>query len=769
MSVGIIAYYLSQDALRNEAFSELEAVRNLKANQIQTYFEGVDQDIRLTAKLSNVHIASFELSNYIATFGLDEIRELGFLGRPDLDGADSYHWYRDRHKLYHPFFREIVQAKGYEDIFLVSPGGDVVYSYAKRDDFATNLVDGPYSSTLLGQLFQELQNNSEAGQVLMSDYATYPPAENSPISFVGTPLVDPDIGVVGVLIYALSLEQISQVVEDNAGLDTVESYLVDADGMKRSGTGLMREQVNNIAVKQGLQGISSAKAIWNGQQTMFTAYQPLKISDLNWVLITEEAEDHALAGADRVGFWMVIGIIGAIVLVIIAGFVVGFRIVNPISRLTYVARQVIGGNLKAKAKVESQDEIGELSEAFNTMTDQLGQSIGTLEQEVQERTAELVISLEVGQRVATIRDMDVLLSTVTEFIWEQFNLYYAQIFLVDDINKNLVLRYGTGQSGKEFMARNFSLPIDEDTTVGRSVIQRRSIIVGDTSLGSFHVDRQIPASWYAVLLNKEKEKRPESLLPESLSELALPLIVEDQVLGVLNLQDNKTHSFTEKDLSVYESIAVQLSISIDSARQWELAQQAHQRAEMAVQQLTREAWSDRLVASRGEEGFVYDLSNVVPLSKVSWASEESMSVPLVVQDQPIGQLAVRAGNKKLTENEQVLLQSVAQQLAQKAENLRLFEVTRQRASREQIARQIIDKVRASRNIEMALRTATEELNRALGTVRTSIDLQIAPPSQQVDDASKTEDTNTLNRVEPPTPANGKQGGETLLDLGENRE
>jgi GAF domain-containing protein/HAMP domain-containing protein len=428
-------------------------------------------------------------------------------------------------------------------------------------------------------------------------------------------------------------------------------------------------------------------------------------------------------------------IFGGIVLV--AGLVVGMvlwvtpRITNSISHLTALAREVAGGNLDVQAPVETRDETGELAEAFNVMIAQLRQWIGLLEEQVQERTAELAISIETGQRATAIRNMDELLPTITEFVREKFNLYYVQVFLVDDIGQNLVLRAGTGQAGQELLARRLSLPIDPGSAVGRATVEGQSIIVIDTSVGTIDSGQYLSPEFYGALLKKEQDQRSDSLLAEARSELAIPLIVGKQVIGVLDLQNDRIKTFTQDNLNVYEAMAIQLAIAIDSARQWAIAQEAQQKAEQAVQQLTREAWASRLRSSQQNPGFVYDLSKVTSLPpSTSVSTEEDLTIPLVVQDQAIGHLSVKTpANRPWSADEQTLLQAVAQQLAQKAENLRLFEATQQQANREQIARQIIDKVRASRNIEMALRTAGEELNKALSTAKATIDLQITPQEQ----------------------------------------
>jgi GAF domain-containing protein len=218
------------------------------------------------------------------------------------------------------------------------------------------------------------------------------------------------------------------------------------------------------------------------------------------------------------------------------------------------------------------------------------------------------------------------------------------------------------------------------------------------------------------------------LLPETRSELAIPLIVEDRVIGVLDMQADKANTFTENNKTVYEAMATQLAISINSAQQWTVAQEAQRKTEELVKQLTRQSWRERLASRRESLGFAYDLSAVAPLSNMNPEPANGgtkLAVPVVVQNEPIGQLAVNVPPQRaLSPDEENLLAAVAQQLAQKAENLRLFEQTQQRAAREQIARQIADKVRASRDIESALKTAAEELAKNLGVARAVVDLKI---------------------------------------------
>ena len=189
------------------------------------------------------------------------------------------------------------------------------------------------------------------------------------------------------------------------------------------------------------------------------------------------------------------------------------------------------------------------------------------------------------------------------------------------------------------------------------------------------------------------------------------------------MQSEHVNNFSAENLTVFEAMVTQLAVAIDGARQWALAQEAQQRLEEVVSRLTRDAWAAKLVSRNKDLGFSYDLAAVKPLDNRS--DNGDVVVPVAVQNEPIGQLAVNLGQgRELSTEQKELLAAVAQQLGQKAETLRLFEETQQQAAREQIARQISDKVRASQDIETALRTAATELGRALGTTRTMVDLRL---------------------------------------------
>jgi GAF domain-containing protein/HAMP domain-containing protein len=401
---------------------------------------------------------------------------------------------------------------------------------------------------------------------------------------------------------------------------------------------------------------------------------------------------------------------------LISGLVTGVAfgiakfLTGPITRLTGLAQQITAGDLALQAPVDGNDETAKLAQAFNSMTAQLRRLIDSLEDQVHERTSDLAFAMEVGQRASTIKDLPELLPTITALIAERFNLYYTQVYFSDDLGQNLILKASSGTAGQVLLAQGDYIPIGPGSIVGAVAATGKSILVAHTETSDLFISNV--------------------LLPETQSELAVPLQVEGQVIGVLDMQANRPNAFGLNNLTVFEVMATQLAIVIDSARQFAAAQAAQRKAEEALQRLSRESWAEKLATRKGGLGFAYDLATLKPIaphaSQSTSLPHHSLAVPLVVQNQPIGQLAVTGPTpKKWSEEEHIFVNAVAQQLAQKAENLRLFEQTQQRAAREQLARHISDKVRASRDIDSALKTAAEELTKALGAARAVVNLRTA--------------------------------------------
>ena len=180
-----------------------------------------------------------------------------------------------------------------------------------------------------------------------------------------------------------------------------------------------------------------------------------------------------------------------------------------------------------------------------------------LEQRVADRTKALATSAEVSRRLAAILDPRQLASEVVNEVRSAFDYYYAQIYLLDEAGENLVIAGGTGEAGSTMLARGHSVPKGRGL-VGRAADANASVLVPDVS--------------------QEEGWLPNELLPETKAEAAVPIAVGDQVLGVLDVQHDRVNGLTEEDVTLLESLAGQVAISLRNARSYE---QSRAQAEMS--------------------------------------------------------------------------------------------------------------------------------------------------------------------------------------------
>ncbi len=184
----------------------------------------------------------------------------------------------------------------------------------------------------------------------------------------------------------------------------------------------------------------------------------------------------------------------------------------------------------------------------------------SLEQTIAQRTAQVRVSAEVGRAVTSILDQDELIRQVVQLITDRFNFYYAAVFLIDDEGKFAVLREATGMAGRVLKESGHQLEIGGQTqsVVSAAILQRKPRVYGRAS--------------------SEPIRFANPLLPDTQSEIALPLVVGDRVFGALNVQGTQPAAFDDSTVAVLQNLADQVAIALNNARQFENAQREARQA-----------------------------------------------------------------------------------------------------------------------------------------------------------------------------------------------
>jgi GAF domain-containing protein/HAMP domain-containing protein len=426
-----------------------------------------------------------------------------------------------------------------------------------------------------------------------------------------------------------------------------------------------------------LQGETVFSRITPGNKTYSLISTPLKDYSGKVIGVLEISADRTAVVASQ-SRSLILSILLSLLATALAGVVLVQlinRTVQPINLLTETAVELAGGNLESRAEVNSKDELGTLASAFNRMTDRLREMIGTLEERVAERTHSLELAAEVGRSVSQVRDLDTMLQEAVEIIRTRFNLYYVQVYLANPTQTTLTLRSGTGTVGAELTARGHSLPINTNSINGRAAMEKRPVIISDTAAS---------ASF-----------RPNALLPDTRSEMAVPLIINEKVVGVLDMQSDRPGALSQEILPAFDALAGQLAVAIQNANLLEEAKQARAEVEKQAARLSQTHWQDYLDAIHKPEqiGFVYEQNKVTPLSETaileSASNGNSLSAPIAVSGNALGSLVVELGEQPQGQQATELLSAVARQVAQQIENLRLVEsAERYRAEAEQASRRL---------------------------------------------------------------------------------
>lgn len=282
-----------------------------------------------------------------------------------------------------------------------------------------------------------------------------------------------------------------------------------------------------------------------------------------------------------------------------------------------------------------------------------------IESAIAKQAQELQIVAELSTTVATTLEQEKLLQEVVDLTKERFEFYHAQIYLLNAQQNRLALAFGAGDVGRTLVAQQHQIALNAP----------QSLVA------------QAARSGQAVVVNDVRENLdwlPNKLLPETQAEMAVPMMVGDRVVGVLDVQSASVNRFTDQDVQIQTTLAAQVSIALENARSFEQAQTAVAEMNALTRRLTHEGWDDYFDNVRDEKlSFSFDGSSVQDVQDTAVNATlqdeliELLERPIEVRGVKIGKMALMPEEED-PELEEVV-NSVMQQLASHIENLRLTE------------------------------------------------------------------------------------------------
>lgn len=553
---------------------------------------------------------------------------------------------------------------------------------------------------------------------------------------VATPIFsDEGQTVIGVLVLRSNAAAIKEIMESTPGFVEAETYLIDATyapvTRTRVPVGSIRTTAATEAIENNVMEGQGVYTNYAGQQVLgyYEWFPPMQLAIIAEVplsvVITNSV--RALAGSFLLALF--------VVAIAVAAVAISARtIADPIQTLAQTTENFAAGDLSTRAVFDREDEIGALAKAYNLMAAQLQDTIGKLEQRVSDRTRDLEgqtlrlrVAAEIARDAASERDLQELLTRAGELIVSRFGFYHAGIFLLDNSGEYAVLVASPTQAGKLMLASGHKLRVGQVGLVGRVAETGEPLIALNTDTNAAYFNNPF--------------------LPNTRSEMALPLKVENKVIGVLDVQSEQPEAFNEDDVAIMQVMADQLATAIERTRLLEAVESNLQALESAYGKFTRDNWKQLTNgAVTGSVGYRFDNVRLERINQLPDLASEALTrgvlvasngsnpqaqrqktvaIPVKLRGQTIGVVTLKLKDD-YDSNTISIIEAAADRLAAAMESARLYEEARLRADREQSISRVTTAISSSAGYEQILQTTVREIGEILGDAEVAIQILDEP-------------------------------------------
>jgi GAF domain-containing protein/HAMP domain-containing protein len=408
------------------------------------------------------------------------------------------------------------------------------------------------------------------------------------------------------------------------------------------------------------------------------------------------------------------------------GILITRNLFDPITKLADAAQHIAARQWRIQIPQNAPGEIGILANAFEKMKVELQTALSSLEEKVDartralaRRTVQLQTASEVAREVVATRNFDILLNRTVNLLVDRFGFYHVGLFLVDSQRDYAILHAAPGEIGREMLAQGHRLRVGSATIVGHVAS------VGEPKL----------------LLSVEKDPYHffNPLLPRTKSEIGLPLVVNQRVIGVLDVQSSEEAAFSQDEIDVLQTLSDQLAIAIDTAKLNLEFNDLKRQFENLQNQISQEIWAN-VSKSMRIGAYQKDTSGLKMLTHNELKKSDlhaPYSLPIKVRGVTVSYLDIWPAAETLSPDELLFLELLQDRVGQAVESARLFEETQKKATREHAVNEFMLGLSHSLDLENLILTALNQFGKMPG-IR-EVEIIIDPNQSKVNKASWVSD------------------------------
>jgi GAF domain-containing protein len=399
------------------------------------------------------------------------------------------------------------------------------------------------------------------------------------------------------------------------------------------------------------------------------------------------------------------------------------QLTDPLLWVVDTAPIVMG--LFARYAGHKQDLLTDANEQLRQRENELKNNQVNLERYADERTAELVAANQrneyrtsqleaiahITRSISTIQALNELLPRITQIISEQFGYYHVGIFLLDPAREYAVLTAANSEGGEKLVESNYRMRVGGAGIVG---------FVTHTGQPRIALDVGMDPAYLSL-----------AELPDTRSEIALPLRVGAEIFGALDVQSTEAGAFSQEDISLLSILTEQVSIAIQNARFYQQLQEALAQAKVTSAETSQQQWL-QFLSNEAVEGYYFDGVETIKLRSSDRQRAHSLSVPLILRGTPIGTLKLSAtdSSRMWTDDEIDIAHAAAERTSIALENARLLAEAQRRAAKERAIGEISARIGSLSNIENLLQTTIKELGNTLPDTDIAIQLSTEKPRRK---------------------------------------